>query len=513
MRHACLGIVVAAFHRALRTGSLFVLVLVALTNSSFCQNQTLTTLTTSEQLILHRLIEKGEADLSDAAFGGRKISTDLINKLLSGGLKSMDPAGNMNVYGIVISHAVFEDQVTIGFEVPYRVQFNSCRFKAGIDFSGSQFNKDLVFNSDVFGPSPEDLAMAITPDNSNPEVEFTNAVVNGTLSFQKSFFYAPLDFTKAHVKELDITDAIYGWEGGDPEIDLTATHVDSDLNLSIAEGQRQPHKVHAQFLNAGGSTSLGDDKVGFFAIHDFDLTYSHFQNLVIYRLSHWLDRAHKDSASLDGFSFQEISFPVVRDQNSNKEPDCHGEDPSPSTLLCLLDSPATQYSTAPYLQLEQNLNASGHAGRANRAYIHMRNRQRGHRFYQPVNQLAALISWLADWFLYIATAYGRWPWLTGIWAGLFVGLGMWVFHPDCMQPQSESGAKNNSANVVKENGYSRFWYSLDVLAPAIELGVDKSYEPKPDPQFHWVRTYAYFHRIAGWILVPLVVAAIGGIIH
>ncbi len=499
---------------------MFALALAACSNQAVCQNPQLTS---SEQLILHRLAEGGEADLSDAAFGTRKISTGLINKLLSGGLKSLDPAGNMSLYGIVIKNAVFDDQVNIHFEVPYSVQFRNCRFDGGIDFSGSQFDKSLDFDSVVFGLSPEDMAMATDNYDAEVSVEFANATVNGTLSFQSIFFYAPVDFTKAHVKELDIVEATYGWDRtDDPDIDLTATRVDSDLTLSVAKGQRQPRKVHAQFMNVGGSASFGSGKSGFFGSREFDLTYSRFQNLAIYGLNRWLNHAQEGSASLDGFSFQEISFPVSAsntDADTNKK-DCHGEDPSPSTLLCLLDSPKTQYSTEPYLQLEQNLNASGHAGRANSAYIHMRNRQRRERLNRPVNLIAAFIAWMVDWFLYITIGYGRWPWLAGIWAAVFTGVGMWVFQEDRMKEQDggDETEKHNdnpdSGTVAKKATYSPFWYSLDVLAPAIELGVDKAWEPDPaNPKYSFVRTYSYFHRIAGWILVPLVAVALSGFVH
>ncbi len=530
MNLSCLGLVVSVCRRIFRLGWIFALALAG-TSQSFCQNPQLST---SEQLILHRLAEGGEADLSDAAFGTRKISTGLINKLLSGGLKSLDPVGNMNLYGIVIKNAVFEDQVSLHFEVPYSVQFKKCRFDGGIDFSGSVFDKSLDFDSVVFGLSPEDMAMAPADYDAEVSVEFTNATVNGTLSFQNIFFFAPVDFTKAHVKELDITNATYGWDRtDDPDIDLTATRVDSDLTLSVAKGQRQPRRVHAQFLNVGGSASFGGDKSGFFAILDFDLTYSHFQNLAVYGLQHWLNRAHPKSASLDGFSFQEISFPALNSAatssaetqdtsgNSNEQKDCNGEDPSPSTLLCLLDSPVNLYSTEPYLQLEENLNASGHSGRANNAYIHMRNRQRRERLNNPVNPITAFIAWIMDWFLYITVGYGRLTWRAFIPAATFLFAGMYFFGKNRMRPH-ESGKEglpkeknNNSSDSSKiEDLAFRFWYSLDVLAPGIELGIDNAWELDPAKDgYQAVQTYSYCQRIAGWILVPLVAVALSGLVH
>jgi hypothetical protein len=97
---------------------------------------------------------------------------------------------------------------------------------------------------------------------------------------------------------------------------------------------------------------------------------------------------------------------------------------------------------------------------------------------------------------------------------------MWVFRKDRMRPQ-ESGegdappVRPDSATATKESDYGfRFWYSLDVLVPGIELGIDKAWGPDANnAKYRFVQTYSYFHRIAGWILVPLVAVALSGLVH
>jgi len=59
--------------------------------------------------------------------------------------------------------------------------------------------------------------------------------------------------------------------------------------------------------------------------------------------------------------------------------------------------------------------------------------------------------------------------------------------------------------------YNPFWYSLDLFAPVIDLGVAKSWEPGPGharPRF--ARQYAHIQKILGWILVPIGVVALTG---
>jgi hypothetical protein len=56
--------------------------------------------------------------------------------------------------------------------------------------------------------------------------------------------------------------------------------------------------------------------------------------------------------------------------------------------------------------------------------------------------------------------------------------------------------------------YNRLWYSLDLFAPAIDLGASKHWLPIR----RWVGWYARIHRLAGWVVVPALVALALGIL-
>jgi hypothetical protein len=58
--------------------------------------------------------------------------------------------------------------------------------------------------------------------------------------------------------------------------------------------------------------------------------------------------------------------------------------------------------------------------------------------------------------------------------------------------------------------YSPFWYSFDLLVPAIDLQQADYWIPRQD--WRAGRTYVHVHRILGWILVPIGIAAVTGII-
>ncbi|HEY6338872.1 MAG TPA: hypothetical protein VIW68_10285 [Candidatus Sulfotelmatobacter sp.] len=475
----------SGFSHSLAIGRIPSLVLLAVLGSSFlgtavCQGQDLTP---NEKQGVRQIAQgtPGEFVREPA------VSGTFLEKLLSGGFKSADQAHNMEVHGIVITNAVFHEEVDINFEVPYRVVFKNCQFQKGLDFSGSQFDKDLLFDSSTFGTTTS-YTQANSSDDSDG-VLFINATVKGTLSIESADFHLPADFTKAHVKELDIENAIFeSNDQGDPDLDLSAVSVESDLALSVKS--TQPRTVDAQLLNVGRLANFGRLGTPFFATKELYLADAHFQKLTIYEFGQWQAKQQKGALSLDGFSFQVINYP------------CADHHCGAWQMLALLDSPQFSYSPQPYLALEQNLSSTGNPDDADNVYIHMRERQRGRR----MNLAARAADWVLDWLI----GYGREPGRAVWWTLGFVGLGMLIFSPRHMVSQGGDGEKTDPG-TKQSAAYSRFWYSLDVLAPAIELGADKAWQPRPDWWFG--RNYSYVHRILGWILVPLILAALTGVIH
>jgi len=59
--------------------------------------------------------------------------------------------------------------------------------------------------------------------------------------------------------------------------------------------------------------------------------------------------------------------------------------------------------------------------------------------------------------------------------------------------------------------YSRFWYALDLFLPIIDLHQANYWMPKQDHVLAW--HYARIHRLFGWFLVPIGLAAFAGLIN
>ena len=61
-----------------------------------------------------------------------------------------------------------------------------------------------------------------------------------------------------------------------------------------------------------------------------------------------------------------------------------------------------------------------------------------------------------------------------------------------------------------EQYYNPFWYSLDLFLPFIDLKMSGVWQPKEARKF--VRHYARIHTIIGYILIPIGLLAVTGLI-
>jgi uncharacterized protein YjbI with pentapeptide repeats len=129
----------------------------------------------------------------------------------------------------------------------------------------------------------------------------------------------------------------------------------------------------------------------------------------------------------------------------------------------------------------------------------------------------------SDFILGWLTGYGVQTWRLFLVALVFVLAGFLFFLPKAALVEVEaSGSSSPSGKLVASTGsggdqssYSpgeRIWdrttYSLDLFLPVVKLGVDERWEPNGfRPQ-----AYAFVHQFVGWLLVPLLLASLAGII-
>jgi hypothetical protein len=146
--------------------------------------------------------------------------------------------------------------------------------------------------------------------------------------------------------------------------------------------------------------------------------------------------------------------------------------------------------------LEEFFVREGNSVDADRAFIAGKCRERKEYF-----RSGQWSRWLGSWMRNLLTGYGRRPWQAGIPCAVLLALGCVLFSPEKMEPR-----KPDEPPRV----YSRFWYTLGLFLPFVDLEADKLWKPKADQTF--LRNYMRVHTLLGWIFIPIVLAALTGLI-
>ena len=201
----------------------------------------------------------------------------------------------------------------------------------------------------------------------------------------------------------------------------------------------------------------------------------------------WLDLSSASSPKVAAQLYmQGMSYKYIR--AAPEEPESH------TALLKLAGQSA--YTADVYSNLEAFFLRQGYRADADKAFIAGKVRERKEYF-----RSGDWFGWLRSWMLCFLVGYGRQPWRPVIPCAFLIALGCVLFSPNKMEPQKPE----DTPRV-----YSRFWYSLNLFLPVIDLQAGKVWKPKADQTF--LRNYMRVHILLGWILVPLVLAAVTGLI-
>ncbi len=457
-------------------------------------------------------------------------SAQIGNNLEADGAAFKNPETEANFNSMKAGHtaffrnAVFEGPVDFGsaqigsnleadgaaFKNPEKkANFNSMRVEQTAFFSNAVFEGPVDFGSAQIG----DVLVADGAAFKNPEngASFNSMKVGHTAFFRKVVFAGAVDFVSAQIGSVLEAD---GAAFKNPEtqanfnsmkveqtaffkkvvfegpVDFVSAEIGGNFELNEAKFRNKQKRATFYRMKVAGSVYFADAQFSGSA----DLTQANFAAL-------YLSRAvFSGSLDLQAMTYKEI----------HADPD--NERRSHELLLRLAEQ--ADYSADVYGALEQFFTRQGYGGDANKAFIADKRRQRAGYLHTPVwsgNLLArvgslltcleGLLAWLGSVLLDGLVGYGRRPWLAMIPCAFFVGFGCVLFSPEKMELQ-----KPDDAPRV----YSCFWYSLGLFLPFVDLQADKVWKPKQNQTF--LRNYMRVHILLGWILIPLVLAALTGLI-
>jgi hypothetical protein len=167
-----------------------------------------------------------------------------------------------------------------------------------------------------------------------------------------------------------------------------------------------------------------------------------------------------------------------------------------------------EFSRDPYLQLEKYYRSVGDENQAKTTYylgrIALRANAKDKRHGRARWSFRKCVS---DDFFRVLTGYGTKVGRILVIAFIFLILGTLVFY----LPTEALNGVNASANAnpSEEGLLFRTLYSLDLFLPIVNLRVDEQWVPNGP----LLQAYATIHTIVGWLIVPLLLAALAGIIR
>jgi hypothetical protein len=332
--------------------------------------------------------------------------------------------------------------------------FTKAVFEGPVDFAGADIASDFEAQEAQFKSKTETAWLAMKCGRKGI---FTGASFAGTVSFAESSF---LDLMIDGMKP-----------GAAPvaQLDLSRSSVKRRLDIKISA-----HELVARSLHVEGQA----DFTHVIVEHSADLSDGDFATLDLSR-SAW----PKDGNNGEVFHIQRMNYKYLCADSDERK--------SHEALLKLADQSA--YTADVYGNLEGFFSRQGYLQDADRAFIAGKCRER--------KEFLHGLSWVGSWLLYLLVGYGRHPSQAGYLCVFFVALGYILFSSQKMEPQNPHDAPRV---------YNPFWYSLDLFLPFVDLQADNVWKPKKDERF--LRHYVRVHVLLGWVLIPILLAALTGLI-
>jgi hypothetical protein len=372
-----------------------------------------------------------------------------------------------------------------------------CKFDKGLDLSESTVDGDLVLRDPLIASPPEkahamvlsgvriggqllisrpQVGGAIDAANVNAErlnvnlaaakvhdLNFTGLVANG------AYFVAPLQST------LDV-----------PSLVLSNSSVKNTLSLR----NLRVRTLRMLSANIGDLTQF--DTVRIEDVLDLSETVLHFFRWTV-AAARPSGRAWPATMNFDGMTFEDAD--VRLPAGAHRPDDAENIRGTGDALLCLQ---VAQYSQSAFQSLQDELTRRGQIPQSDEVFFAMHHANREKQWAAG----AANWPWVAfDSFQEYVLGYGRSALTPFLWSCLFVLLGSFAFRKRDNMIGVEDGGKPPE--------FSAAWYSLELFLPVVDLGMAKAWRPST----RLLQTYARVHEIAGWVLIPVALAAITGVVR
>ncbi len=480
--------------------------------------------TPGEQEVLRRVLSGQEADLTKLPEGQRTLRADFLKQLLSEVSASQVQGGSITIIGAEISDPLSAGESGNSIDVPLNVRFERCHFAAKVTCEGCHFHASLSFtrcqfddefrlaDSQVDGDLLFLRPMIRLPQKKVGHLFISGAHVNGKLSLLEPNL-AGGSIAAAEVTANDVDVNLTGVRIGE----LNLSHLNAD-HLSITSRPGSSHLASLWLTGANLKTNLNLEGLAINNLVAPQMTIGSrtiLQNVAVANkltLSSttldsllWTLTTSKGAGVwpkemvLDDFTFKSgiVTQPVQNSGPANGSAPLQefGGENDQETDVTLEFLQRADFSQSAFNSYEDELDRRGETHEAEDVFIEMHRARRRHDF-KALNP-ATWLTTLFDYFQEYVLGYGRSAVPPLVWSVVFIALGTYFFRRRDLMASTDE----------KAPAFSPFWYSLEMFLPIVDLGVAKSWRPRASS---FLVTYARIHQIAGWVLIPVALAAITG---
>jgi hypothetical protein len=485
---------------------------------------------TSAELLFATNAKRGQP--TDLTSANGPISTRIIrNEFLRSLMNELAESSNSKAQAVVLDGAYVctaeangGPVVSLGNKVPFRLIFRRCdfadevsvkdtRFEQSLELDSCNFNKgltledvsikgDLLLNNNTaksddalksFFVNRTTVEGRVEISNGTPpSPEFAPVLSMESLKTRDLYVRAIGRLSMLSLKDLNVDSlrVISGFDAKIEEFDMTGGHIRDDVYVrDLAFGS-----VRAQRIEIGGEVLFSETSIA----KELDLSFAKMNSF------RWGTgaSAFPKTISLAGATFRNLLITQRAHVEASGAQDrdwTYPPSPDESFVSALNMLGRASYSSSAYDGFEQLCTNRGQAQWASKVFLAGRHKRRlsDVRLGEPLTWLR----FISDFFQEYVLGYGRIPMWPILWSIATVCVGFYMF-----RKSGDMEAKND--RPVK---YSSVWYSIELFLPIIDLGVAKDWRPS-----QWSKhlaTYARLHQLAGWVLIPVTLAALAGFVR
>lgn len=480
----------------------------------------------AERNVLVHLKADGEADLGELSNDQRVIKACFLKRLLTNSIKTLKLGSN----GVRIKKAVIDGDLELYNEkIPYSVSLIGCEFRGLVKFFNVNIAGDLNISdhfitldacdekkSDSQGTIFRNRALFINVvvagdllanycqflwrhpascadvcDEPNPPCDaaaFQEVKVANNAFFVGAFFAGFADFEGAHFSQVFSTEEAQF----EDQADFVDIRVMDDALFDKATFASGADFARAEIKNKFGiaGTSFKESQVNFQDMRVGQIVLNNETNFC----------QGQPQARVGGMTYQRIAYQPseARNGTNNEQENIDNDEQAWERWLNVIDNSA--YRVDAYAALEDFIKKQGQPSRADEVYIRLRDREAVE--VSRTAPFTGAVLWCWDSFVKWTVGYGRWPWLALIYSLLIIAIGCYLFPYRKMAPRDE---------WKEAPYYNRLWFSADLYLPVVDLQANEAWMPnKKKHPILW--HYMHVHALLGWILVPIGLAALTGII-